>query len=93
MNRSALSMLYPRKPYRLYDDLEGFVHDYHYLVLRYHRTNALCAIEDTAARYFEPIALHGGIEVGGETKFLEELSEPESLGTCVQKSNVLGFHS
>ena len=41
MNRSALSMLYPRKPYRLYDDLEGFVHDYHYLVLRYHLVDDL----------------------------------------------------
>ncbi|TFK92770.1 hypothetical protein K466DRAFT_195010 [Polyporus arcularius HHB13444] len=37
--RSALALLFPGKPYELADDIESFVHVYHYCVLRFHVTN------------------------------------------------------
>ncbi|RPD52349.1 hypothetical protein L227DRAFT_61886 [Lentinus tigrinus ALCF2SS1-6] len=37
--RSALSLLFPGKPYYLSDDIESFIHVYHYCVLRFHLTS------------------------------------------------------
>ncbi|KAA1473551.1 hypothetical protein DENSPDRAFT_802761 [Dentipellis sp. KUC8613] len=36
--RSALSLQYPYKPYRVSDDIESFVHIYHYCIYRFHDT-------------------------------------------------------
>ncbi|PIL30437.1 hypothetical protein GSI_07624 [Ganoderma sinense ZZ0214-1] len=64
---SAVSLLYPRKPYRRSDDIESFIHTFTYLVLRYHRTDALSA-KDTAERIFTPMSLIKGFKVGGDMK-------------------------
>nr|VWP01809.1 Uncharacterized protein [Ganoderma boninense] len=66
--RSALSLLYPRKPYRRSDDVESFIHAYVYLILRHHVTNTL-SVRQIAENYFEQASLIGGIKVGGATKF------------------------
>ncbi|KAI1786029.1 hypothetical protein LXA43DRAFT_840492, partial [Ganoderma leucocontextum] len=34
--RSALSVYYPRKPYRLSDDIKSFIHAFQYMVLSFH---------------------------------------------------------
>ena len=60
-------MTYPRKPYRLSDDLESFVHAYNYLVLKYH------PISDNALHFlvtgtYESYSMVRGIKVGGPLK-------------------------
>ncbi|KAM5541457.1 hypothetical protein V8D89_005011 [Ganoderma adspersum] len=65
--RSALSLQYPKKPYRRFDDIESFVHVFLYLVLRYHATYINC-IEDLARGLFEQASLIGGVKVGGDAK-------------------------
>ncbi|PIL30416.1 hypothetical protein GSI_07603 [Ganoderma sinense ZZ0214-1] len=66
--RSALSLLYPRKPYRRSDDVESFIHAFVYLILRYHVTNT-SSVRRVVENYFEQASLIGGIKVGGDQKF------------------------
>ncbi|KAI0780330.1 hypothetical protein C8Q74DRAFT_758453 [Fomes fomentarius] len=64
ISRSALSLKYPRKPYRPWDDIESFVHVYRHLVLRYHPTNTLDFDLDAKLTY-ERFSIVNGIMVGG----------------------------
>ncbi|KAI0730491.1 hypothetical protein C8Q76DRAFT_329044, partial [Earliella scabrosa] len=62
--RSALFKRYPRKPYRLSDDLESFVHAFTYLTLRFHVTTIF------NPRYFaqytyESLGTVDGLRIGG----------------------------
>ncbi len=65
--RSALSLQYPRKPYRRSDDIESFIHAYLYLVLRYHETR-VSSVKDVVMSLFEQVSLVGGTKVGGDAK-------------------------
>ncbi|PIL24577.1 hypothetical protein GSI_12461 [Ganoderma sinense ZZ0214-1] len=65
--RSALSLHYPRKPYRRSDDFESFIHVYLYLVLRYHET-LVSSVKDSVMQLFEQVSLVGGVKVGGDAK-------------------------
>ncbi|RPD57226.1 hypothetical protein L226DRAFT_489397 [Lentinus tigrinus ALCF2SS1-7] len=71
--RSALSLAYPRKPPRLSDDLESFIHVFRYLVLKYHFTLTR-SLKVFVTDLFESATWVRGIKVGGETKMLEFLS-------------------
>ncbi|KAM5541420.1 hypothetical protein V8D89_004974 [Ganoderma adspersum] len=65
--RSALSLIYPWKPYRRSDDVESFVHLYLYLVCRYHVTDG-SSLSDLVWMLFDTVSLIDGVEVGGTTK-------------------------
>ncbi|PIL24573.1 hypothetical protein GSI_12457 [Ganoderma sinense ZZ0214-1] len=65
--RSALSLLYLRKPYRLSDDIESFVHAFQYMVLRFHRTGVI-GLRTHVQTYFEHSAKAGPFRIGGQWK-------------------------
>ncbi|RPD57166.1 hypothetical protein L227DRAFT_655598 [Lentinus tigrinus ALCF2SS1-6] len=72
--RSALAACFPRKPYRLSDDLESFIHAFDFLVLKYHpiKGHGLRRLfEDT----YESYSLVQGFKVGGNLK-LEHFRSP-----------------
>ncbi|EJF58100.1 hypothetical protein DICSQDRAFT_173329 [Dichomitus squalens LYAD-421 SS1] len=65
--RSAMSLLYPRKPYRRSDDIESFIYAYTYLVLRYHPINVR-DLREKIETLFEGCSMIGGVKVGGDAK-------------------------
>ncbi|KAI1786023.1 hypothetical protein LXA43DRAFT_1076771 [Ganoderma leucocontextum] len=65
--RSALSLLYPWKPYKRSDDVESFIHVYLYLVFRYHFTD-VDSLKDLVMTLFEGVSLVHGIKIGGTRK-------------------------
>ena len=65
--RSALSLHYPRKPYRSSDDIESFLYAYLYLILRYHKTR-VSSVRDAVMSLFEQVSLVGGVRIGGDAK-------------------------
>ncbi|KAI1791904.1 hypothetical protein LXA43DRAFT_1009763 [Ganoderma leucocontextum] len=67
--RSALSLMFPRKPYRLSDDIESFVHTYRWLVLRFHETD-VSGLRTFVQGEYEQSAKAGipGIRIGGQHK-------------------------
>ncbi|KAM5541440.1 hypothetical protein V8D89_004994 [Ganoderma adspersum] len=65
--RSALSLYYLRKPYRLSDDVESFVHTFQYMVLCFHRTT-LPGLRTHVQSYFEQSAKAGPFRIGGQVK-------------------------
>nr|VWO97054.1 2-octaprenylphenol hydroxylase (EC (2-polyprenylphenol 6-hydroxylase) [Ganoderma boninense] len=67
--RSALSLLYPWKPYARSDDVESFVHAYLFLVCRFHPTDAAAPLSDLVRALFHTRALVAdGVAVGGSAK-------------------------
>ncbi|RPD52982.1 hypothetical protein L227DRAFT_558236 [Lentinus tigrinus ALCF2SS1-6] len=66
-SRSALVAMFPKKPYRLCDDLESFVHVFNFLVLKYYPIHdyGLCS---TVEYWYESCARVRGIKVGGGAK-------------------------
>ncbi|KAA1473550.1 hypothetical protein DENSPDRAFT_931062 [Dentipellis sp. KUC8613] len=70
--RSALSLRYPYKPYRLSDDIESFIHVYHYCVYRFHITDAV----DNLANIINTTYGDGeknivdGVTIGGSKKLM-----------------------
>ncbi|KAI0794693.1 hypothetical protein C8Q74DRAFT_590188 [Fomes fomentarius] len=76
ISRSALSLKFPRKPYRPCDDIESFVHVYRHFVLRYHPTGTDdfdLAVKQT----YERVTIVDGIAIGGHLK-LTQLREAQS---------------
>ncbi|KAI1791908.1 hypothetical protein LXA43DRAFT_384235 [Ganoderma leucocontextum] len=65
--RSALVLYYPRKPYRLSDDIESFIHAFRYMVLRFHRTDIM-GIRSHVESYFEHSIKVGNVRLGGQSK-------------------------
>ncbi|KAM5541438.1 hypothetical protein V8D89_004992 [Ganoderma adspersum] len=65
--RSALSLRYPRKPYRRADDVESFVHAFRYMVLRFHPTD-LEGLREHVQGYFEHSSKVGNFRLGGQKK-------------------------
>ncbi|KAI0701143.1 hypothetical protein C8T65DRAFT_656851, partial [Cerioporus squamosus] len=65
--RSALLLAYPRKPQRLSDDLESFIHAFYYLVLKYHPTTTI-SLKDFVKSTFEGASVVRGVKVGGQAK-------------------------
>lgn len=78
-SRSALFLQYPRKPYRLYDDVESFVHVFRNLVLRFHHTNASRrgSLGELVKSLFDNVSRIGGVLVGGDLK-LNQFKSPTS---------------
>ncbi len=60
-------MAYPRKPQRVSDDLESFIHAFYYLVLKYHPTT-LISLKEIVESTFENASLVRGVKVGGQAK-------------------------
>ncbi|KAI0794648.1 hypothetical protein C8Q74DRAFT_588073 [Fomes fomentarius] len=81
--RSALLLKYPRKPYRLSDDLESIVHAYRSLVLRYHRTNVTPKLQSFVKTTYEEIIEVNGVLIGGFTK-LDQFASPRSPFQVIQ---------
>ena len=65
--RSALSLRYPWKPYRVSDDIESFVHAFLYLVFRYHAID-VASLRELVTTFFEGASLVQGIKIGGDRK-------------------------
>ncbi len=65
--RSALSLMYPWKPYRRSDDNESFIHVYLYLVFRYHATD-VGSLGELVTTFFEGVSMVHGIKIGGDSK-------------------------
>ncbi len=67
--RSALSLAFPRKPYRLSDDIESFIHTYRWLVLRFHGTN-ISDLRTYVQSEYESSSktVITGVRVGGRAK-------------------------
>ncbi len=60
-------MAYPRKPQRVSDDLESFVHGFYYLVLKYHPTTTI-SLKEFVETTFEGASVVRGVKVGGQAK-------------------------
>nr|VWP01996.1 Uncharacterized protein [Ganoderma boninense] len=69
--RSALSLAFPRKPYRLSDDIESFVHTYRWIVLRFHKTSVpdLRTFVQTEFEHSTRTVLPG-VRLGGQQKLI-----------------------
>ncbi|RPD54402.1 hypothetical protein L226DRAFT_616716 [Lentinus tigrinus ALCF2SS1-7] len=83
--RSALSLQFPDRPHELSDDIESFVHIYHYCVLRFHQTSFYFQyqFENFVMRTFqaERIRESDGAEIGGDSKlsYMTEFADPRLL--------------
>ncbi|KAI0737070.1 hypothetical protein C8Q80DRAFT_1276693 [Daedaleopsis nitida] len=75
--RSALLLQYPRKPHRLYDDMESFVHAFRQLVVRFRATNKTDAIVEYVQFCYEQANRRGDVLIGGTAK-LGEFQHPTS---------------
>ncbi|PIL24557.1 hypothetical protein GSI_12441 [Ganoderma sinense ZZ0214-1] len=80
--RSALSLRYPWKPYRVSDDIESFIHAFIYLVLRYHAID-VASLRELVMTFFEGASLFQGIKIGGDRKlsFFGSVTLPFSIPT------------
>ncbi|PIL34283.1 hypothetical protein GSI_03058 [Ganoderma sinense ZZ0214-1] len=69
--RSAVLGRYPRKPYEVSDDIESFIHVYHYSVLRFHRTNMTESLKDEVSIIYEQAVIRSedGAHMGSNSKF------------------------
>ncbi|KAI1783668.1 hypothetical protein LXA43DRAFT_1102241 [Ganoderma leucocontextum] len=69
--RSAVSQRYPTKPYAVSDDIEAFVHVFHYCVLRFHETEHSRTLADFVRMTYEheEKRAEDGAHVGGSVKF------------------------
>ncbi|TFY55428.1 hypothetical protein EVG20_g9320 [Dentipellis fragilis] len=77
--RSALSLQFPYKPYRISDDIESFVHVYHYCVYRFHITNAVNSLAHTINGIYGNVETDvvNGVTIGGDRKLNNmEISRP-----------------
>ncbi|RPD73193.1 hypothetical protein L226DRAFT_489470 [Lentinus tigrinus ALCF2SS1-7] len=72
--RSALAACFPKKPYRLSDDLESFIHAFHFLVLKYHPIEGN-ELRQLVEGTYESYSVVQGIKVGGRSK-LEHFCSP-----------------
>ncbi|RPD57170.1 hypothetical protein L227DRAFT_507060 [Lentinus tigrinus ALCF2SS1-6] len=79
--RSALAACFPRKPYRLSDDIESFIHAFHYLVLKYHpiEQNGLRQLVESM---YESHSFVQGIKVGDESKLRFFLNSLPPFNVC-----------
>ncbi|RPD53029.1 hypothetical protein L226DRAFT_494022 [Lentinus tigrinus ALCF2SS1-7] len=83
--RSALSLQFPDRPHELSDDIESFVHIYHYCVLRFHQTSFYFQyqFENFVMRTFEDVRIResDGAEIGGDSKlsYMTEFADPRLL--------------
>ncbi len=71
-------MKYPRKPYRLSDDLESIVHAYRYLVLRYHLTDVTPILRSFVKTTYEEVIEVKGVLMGGWKKLAQFSCPPRS---------------
>ncbi|KAA1473553.1 hypothetical protein DENSPDRAFT_279655 [Dentipellis sp. KUC8613] len=77
--RSALSLQFPYKPYRLSDDIESFIHVYHYCIYRFHITDAVHNLANIInATYGDgENNIVDGITIGGRRKLQNmKIDEP-----------------
>ncbi|PIL24569.1 hypothetical protein GSI_12453 [Ganoderma sinense ZZ0214-1] len=88
---SALTLSYPRKPYRLSDDVESFVHVFRWLVLRFHSTEIRNLRTFVDAEYESNVrSAISGIRVGGDQK-LRSFSTPTSLFKVTRNDSLQGL--
>ncbi len=66
-----MSGRYPRKPYELSDDIESFIHVYHYSVLRFHETDQTGGLREHFSVIYEydEVRPEDGAHLGSPTKF------------------------
>ncbi|KAA1476291.1 hypothetical protein DENSPDRAFT_827176 [Dentipellis sp. KUC8613] len=68
--RSALSLQYPYKPYRISDDIESFIHVYHYCIYRFYKTSATADLPTFINQLYGVSTVENGIRIGGVQKLL-----------------------
>ncbi|KAI0739361.1 hypothetical protein C8Q80DRAFT_178097 [Daedaleopsis nitida] len=73
--RSALLLQFPRKPCRLSDDVESFVHAFRQLIVRFSDTSVTETLSDHVRTYYEQSFWRGGVMMGGARK-LESFMSP-----------------
>ena len=78
--RSAVLGRYPRKPYEASDDIESFIHVYHYAVLRFHKTNMTGRLTDHFSLIYEDVEVRpeDGAHLGSISKF-QNMCSPTSF--------------
>lgn len=60
----------PWKPYRYSDDVESFIHVFHFLVLRYHRTRVIRLHAHVRNTYHHSFTVDG-VKLGGKQKYAD----------------------
>ncbi len=87
--RSAVSGTYPRKPYEVSDDIESFIHVYHYAILRFHQTDQTNGLAAHFSLVYEQqdFRPEDGAYVGSMTKFLH-MRAPTSFITLKDNSTL-----
>ncbi|EJF58078.1 hypothetical protein DICSQDRAFT_173309 [Dichomitus squalens LYAD-421 SS1] len=80
--RSAVSKRWPTKPYTVSDDIESFVHVYHYCVLRFHATQYSGVLVECVNMTYGQVEkrVEDGAYVGGFMKF-SQMCNPHSMIT------------
>ncbi|TFY63743.1 hypothetical protein EVG20_g6183, partial [Dentipellis fragilis] len=68
--RSALSLQYPYKPYRMSDDIESFIHVYHYCVYRFYKTSATPDLATIISQLYGVSVVENRLRIGGNQKLL-----------------------
>ncbi|KAI0737300.1 hypothetical protein C8Q80DRAFT_1358826 [Daedaleopsis nitida] len=86
--RSALLLQYPRKPHRLYDDMESFVHAFRQLVVRFRETDQTETLVEYVQFCYEQANRRGDVLIGGSLK-LKEFQQPASPITL--KDDSIGY--
>ncbi|KAI0701127.1 hypothetical protein C8T65DRAFT_656794 [Cerioporus squamosus] len=78
--RSALSLQFPNRPYELSDDIESFIHVYHYCVLRFHKKQGISP-ELFVERVYDDayIRKSDGACIGGGSKLFHMTSKSPPL--------------
>ena len=79
--RSALSLLFPLRPYRLADDIESFVHVYYYCVLRFHPTNHTYNLAAYVEAVYDAVVVReaDGAHIGSMLKLEQMQKETPSI--------------
>ncbi|RPD52347.1 hypothetical protein L227DRAFT_514951, partial [Lentinus tigrinus ALCF2SS1-6] len=90
--RSALSLMFPCCPYRLADDIESFVHVYHYCVLRFHQTNRTSKLASFVENVYDFVEVRAadGAHVGSEDKF-DMMHNARPLTVPINNPTLLAF--
>ena len=79
--RSALSQQYPTKPYHVTDDVESFVHCFHYMVLKFSVTNMGSHVNQFVKETYDTqrVRKSDRARIGGEQKLRQMTKERPTI--------------
>ncbi|RDX51396.1 hypothetical protein OH76DRAFT_1481666 [Lentinus brumalis] len=86
--RSALSVRFPWRPYMLADDIESFVHVYHYCILRFHETNRTAELAGYVESVYDVVTVRkaDGAHIGSVTKLDQMRSSTPQIEPTTNKT-------